>query len=437
MKKTIAILFFLMIGVMLFMPVHTSAAEKTGLYKDEAGRWAYYENGQWQKDYSGIYKSANNGKQFYIYKGIWRSSATKIVKNSRGYLIYVKAGLWQNTGEELVKNSKGQWAYIKDGYLKTSYTGFYTSAASGKTFYIEKGIWQSGMRAVKEDASGVYRYFSGGTLQKDYTGFVTCDDGQTYYIKNGIWNPAFTQLTQNSAGKWLYVKDGTWQKDFTGLYTSASNGTVFYIEKGVWDKSAYGLVPMDGKLIYIAAGKKNTSFSGRARRIASFADSNLEKKRTYIVKNGIADTELSGVTPEVDKKAAAVLDKIGWNLHAAYDWCAGMKYYRFDPMPENGTAWYANYGFDNNYGNCYVMAADFVAFARLLGIECYQQDGMVPSRLGGSTPHSWVEAYENGSQYVYDPNCTNETGRDAYRIWYGKPGTWRYQEHTTMTIGHR
>ena len=32
---------------------------------------------------------------------------------------------------------------------------------------------------------------------------------------------------------------------------------------------------------------------------------------------------------------------------------------------------------------------------------------------------------------VYDPDFQHEKGRNGYKIWYGKPGTWVY------TIGRR
>ena len=49
------------------------------------------------------------------------------------------------------------------------------------------------------------------------------------------------------------------------------------------------------------------------------------------------------------------------------------------------------------------------------------------------TPHSWTEIVENGKIYVYDPNFTNETGRNGYRITYGQSGTWRYADYHRMT----
>lgn len=130
--------------------------------------------------------------------------------------------------------------------------------------------------------------------------------------------------------------------------------------------------------------------------------------------------------------AKTVLDQVGWNLKAAYDWSAGLKYYSLTDSPERGINWFADYGFTNNYGNCYVMAATFVQMARELGYEASQMDGIVPSRKGGTTPHSWCELIIDGQTHVFDPNFTNETGKDGYDFSYGKSGTWRYQSYRAM-----
>lgn len=47
-------------------------------------------------------------------------------------------------------------------------------------------------------------------------------------------------------------------------------------------------------------------------------------------------------------------------------------------------------------------------------------------------PHSWTEIKQEGRTYVYDPNFRNETGRNGYKIWYGKKGTWRYHKQGSL-----
>ena len=44
----------------------------------------------------------------------------------------------------------------------------------------------------------------------------------------------------------------------------------------------------------------------------------------------------------------------------------------------------------------------------------------------------WVEIKINGTTYVFDPDFTNETGRNGYMITYGQSGTWRYNRGSVM-----
>lgn len=137
-------------------------------------------------------------------------------------------------------------------------------------------------------------------------------------------------------------------------------------------------------------------------------------------------------------KAELILDSNGHTLRAAFNWSAAMKYYGHNQyMPDTaapGIEWYANYGFDNNKGNCYVMAATFYEMAVNLGYQPRQMSGKVPLRVGGLGPHSWVEITIDGTNYVFDPDFTEETGRNGYMIHYGQSGTWRYQDYSKMSL---
>ena len=141
--------------------------------------------------------------------------------------------------------------------------------------------------------------------------------------------------------------------------------------------------------------------------------------------------------PSAEDYARVVLDEVGWDPKAAFDWCASMKYYGHGKpdMPENGspgTNWFALFGFTKHKGNCYVMAATFCTMARLLGYDVQQVSGQVPHRNGGLTPHSWVEVYIDGQTYVCDPDFTYGTKRNGFMIQYRQPGTWMYQNYTPM-----
>ncbi|WP_029231108.1 transglutaminase domain-containing protein [Butyrivibrio sp. VCB2006] len=135
--------------------------------------------------------------------------------------------------------------------------------------------------------------------------------------------------------------------------------------------------------------------------------------------------------------AVEVLNQIGWDLNAAFNWSAGFTYYGHGApgMPDDaspGVRWYANYGFTNNKGNCFVMAATFYEMAKALGYQPRQMAGYVPSRKKGLTPHSWVEMDFDGQTYVFDPDYTYGTGKSGFKLQYGQKGTWRYQNYIVM-----
>lgn len=133
-------------------------------------------------------------------------------------------------------------------------------------------------------------------------------------------------------------------------------------------------------------------------------------------------------------QANAILNHIGRNLWAAYNWSAGLPYWRQYYSPNMGTRWYANIGFTQFRGNCYVMAATFTEMARALGYNAHQVVGFVPHLGGGDAPHSWVEIDENDGTWVYDPNLTNELHLPGYHFKYGKAKTWRYYNYHRTSL---
>lgn len=138
------------------------------------------------------------------------------------------------------------------------------------------------------------------------------------------------------------------------------------------------------------------------------------------------------------EQAAAILDTLDWSVTKAFNWCAALPYYGHGKkdMPETGDPgvnWFAEYGFNNRKGNCFVMASCFFQFARLCGYAPRQMVGMVPSRKGGLTIHSWVEIDVDGQTYVYDPDFQMGTGKNGFKIQYGQKGTWRYQQYSQMS----
>ena len=138
----------------------------------------------------------------------------------------------------------------------------------------------------------------------------------------------------------------------------------------------------------------------------------------------------SGYLGEAYALGIRKLNATGWSLSNAYTNSVNITYYN-RWMRMGSSEEYAVYGFKNEVGNCYVMAATFYIQAKLLGYNVRQVHGHV-----GMMPHSWTQIYQEDYWWVYDPNFTNETGRDGFKIYYGKSGTWRYADPVVFKNGH-
>ena len=134
-------------------------------------------------------------------------------------------------------------------------------------------------------------------------------------------------------------------------------------------------------------------------------------------------------------QAIQVLNRVGWNLRAAFNWCARMPYSYYIENGSPGVTHFAAYGFNHYTGNCYVYAGMFVYLARELGYETYQISGHVRLANGGLHPHSWTEVKVANRWYVFDPNFSNERygQNNGYQINYGQRGTWQYAEWYRMS----
>jgi len=115
------------------------------------------------------------------------------------------------------------------------------------------------------------------------------------------------------------------------------------------------------------------------------------------------------------------LDKYGWTLKGAYKASYKLKYANRPYRPKTAAEG-AIYGGSKGKGNCYVMNCCFHVMADLMGYEVRQIKGKVNYYY----PHSWLEIKQNDKWWVYDANFRNETGRNGFKIYYGKSGTWRY-----------
>ncbi len=146
----------------------------------------------------------------------------------------------------------------------------------------------------------------------------------------------------------------------------------------------------------------------------------------------VSTTDYNNSRDAAQVQAAALLNSIGKDLRTAFNWSAGLTYIHMEDSPSLGSSWYAQYGFTNKKGNCFVMAGTFYYMAKELGYDAHQITGYVPSSHGGMTIHSWVEIVINGTTYVFDPQYNNQKGYGGYYFTYGTSGTWRYTSGVRM-----
>ena len=145
-----------------------------------------------------------------------------------------------------------------------------------------------------------------------------------------------------------------------------------------------------------------------------------------------AEGAITDVTSPALLKAKQTLDQIGWSLEAAFSWAQNIPYYRNVPAPGTGiqhTEYYADYGFTNGTGHCYVKAATLYQMARLLGYDIHYVEGYVRStNAAGREEHGWCEVIINGQLYVLDL-----TGPNGWMAQYGQPGTWQYIDYQRVS----
>ena len=282
------------------------------------------------------------------------------------------------------------------------------SALAAPAALAEAGGSVSGSEAVPPDAAGTDPEAEQAAPAPVKAGWAQ-RDGRVYYYVHG--EPATGWQTIDGA-RYYFHTDGRMASGWTRI-----KGKRYYF-------GADGLAYTGPRYV---PGSGNVYLFSAAGVLQKGGTAVVYGKEYPLSSQGV----LEGYLTQTSLMAAAVLDQIGWDLRAAFDWCAGMPYYdRSLRAPDDAvhSDWYATYGFTYRYGNCYVMAATFYQMARLLGCDVYYVEGGVGSYTGSIIDHGWVEMVIDGELYVFDPDFTNEEGVDGFQIWYEKPGTWWYYE---------
>ena len=273
-----------------------------------------------------------------------------------------------------------------------------------------------------------------GELDRDHgngTATAVISGGHTYSVYSGEWN-GFRPEGDGELRVWFKDEGIAESAVFSGsFHEGLCNGPEQYRYK---DTPQTLIEVREGKVENIAVIDHESTYIAGVYGFGGSDDKPLPAEHPVE-----ADwRSIPGINDPSYEQAAGILDSLDWNIEDAFNWSAGLTYYGHGKadMPESpdpGIHWFAAFGFSNHKGNCFVMAATFYEFAKLCGYQPRQMCGMVPSRKGGLTIHSWVEIDQDGQTYVYDPDFQYNKGLSGFGLQYGQQGTWRYQDYSQMS----
>jgi len=332
------------------------------------------------------------------------------------------------TGED--ENTADQEIGVSTGEGESVQPVIQTGWNEDHTMYYDKN--GDPLKKVVRKIGGTRYYFNSKGVLDMSDGWKTANTAK-YYVKKGVIVTGPTKIKVTKKVKFYYNrKTGKWQRTkISGAktkYRKVTESTLYMFLSNGKRKDTKGLYKLKGKEYYgLGKGRLKTGWTAikekKKGKAVFFSEKtgamlkNTRAKYLKIPKNGrLGEAYYLGIKR---------LDKIGWSLRAAFKWSAGMRY-QGRWFRTKSSEKYAIKGFSKGYGNCYCMAATFYIMAKLLGYDVHQVAGKV------DLPHSWTVIRQNGREWVYDPNFTNETGRNGWKIYYGKRGTWRYNSYHKM-----
>ena len=334
--------------------------------------------------------------------------AVRLSNGSTGYIFAQYLKLTGNTSAPTATPAPSDPANEKTAKT-TEYVNFRTGPG---TNYSSKGVIPSGTAITVTDTSNSQWYAV--RLANGSTGYIFA---QYIKITSATATPAPTEAPADGTVRAKTTADVNLRKGAGtnyGVIRVVGNNTAVTVTEAT--NTWYKVKLSDGTEGYLYA-QYVTVTSG---------DINSVKKEET--------TDPSTLT-EAEQKAKSVLDTIGWDLRAAYNWSAhALPYYTLGPEVTGNSVhseWYANFGFDNHKGNCYVMAATFQKMAKLLGYDAHLVEGYIRT-YNGRGRHGWVEIDMNGTTYVFDPNFEYGGYGNGYQINYGMSGTFKYIDYARV-----
>ena len=334
--------------------------------------------------------------------------AVRLSNGSTGYIFAQYLKLTGNTSAPTATPAPSDPS--KEQTAKTTeYVNFRTGPG---TNYSSKGVIPSGTAITVTDTSNSQWYAV--RLANGSTGYIYA---QYIKITSATATPAPTETPA----------DGTVRaKTTTDVNLRKGAGTNYGVIRVVGNNTAVTVTEATNTWYKVKLSDGTEGYLYAQYVTVTSGDINSVKKEET--------TDPSTLT-EAEQKAKSVLDTIGWDLRAAYNWSAhALPYYTLGPEVTGNSVhseWYANFGFDNHKGNCYVMAATFQKMAKLLGYDAHLVEGYIRT-YNGRGRHGWVEIDMNGTTYVFDPNFEYGGYGNGYQINYGMSGTFKYIDYARV-----
>ena len=285
------------------------------------------------------------------------------------------------------------------------------------------GVMRTGLVNTNPDTSGTPKYY--------------------YCTASGAWSETYTgPALDDVIGKYYHVLNGALPKNESGSFRNNNINSYSYENEKIT-----GVVSVGDKHLYLESsvpvGNKAISAGGEFYRSGENGDlttgwfTDGGKQRYYdeetfkAVRDMTIDKLYINANAEVTEAArlaSKVLDEIGWDLQAAYEWCREKPYAtEYGNIVPRGTTKLAEEFFKNGEGNCYKYSAAFWYLAKTLE---YPNIIHVHGSVNDGAVHGWCEVEEDGVIYVFDPTGdrrykdgrgfhTTKEGNKAYKYLPG------------------
>lgn len=165
-------------NMIAYLERDTSKDPIDGLHQDSDGVFRYYQNNEFQSDFSGIVEY--NGGEFFVANGVLCSGANGL--NEFGGKWYFLAGGQIQRGYDGLALYDGEWFYLKNGELDPTVNGLVDY--DGGTFLFSLGRLVKEHNGLWQDFDGTWYFLALGQVQSQYTG-TAIYDGQTFELVDG------------------------------------------------------------------------------------------------------------------------------------------------------------------------------------------------------------------------------------------------------------